>query len=212
MKSVEIWDEDFIKKAKEDKILQQVREWVQEEVKVEDPMKLGPSARRYYNKLSRLSINDQGLLCIAYYNKKAKKARKLVCVPEDLKVKVMEVHHELGGGHLAGEKTMNRILQKFYFPNIKEEVMLFCKTCSKCIKTNLYYGKGESTPLKPIIYKYPGLCVSMAVVMIVRGGQESKVLTIQDKFSKWVGFYVIKDEKAKTLAKTFLDKRRGSRS
>jgi hypothetical protein len=206
VKSAEVWDEEFLNKAKEDKVLNQVKIWVKEANKVEDPMKLGPALRRYHNKLSRLSINEQGLLCLTYYNKKAKKARKLICVPEDLKEKVMQVHHDLGGGHLAGEKTMNRILQKFYFPNIKEEVTLFCKTCSKCLKINVYYGKRESVPLKPIIYKYPGLCVSMDVVMVVRGGQASKVLTVVDKFTKWVGFFVIRDEKAKTIARTFLDK------
>ena len=204
--SVEIRDKDFLKEAEEDRTFGRVREWVSKGVKVEDPMKLGPALRRYHNKLSRLSINQQGLLCLVYFNNKAKNARNLVCVPEKLIQEVIRVHHELAGGHLAGEKTMNRILQKFYFPNMKEEVSLFCKTCSECLRTNVYYGKKEGIPLRPIIYKYPGLCVAMDVVMVTRGGIDSKILTITDKFTKWVVFCLIRDETAKSIAKAFLDK------
>ena len=60
--------------------------------------------------------------------------------------------------------------------------------------------------LKPVVYKYPGLCVAMDVVMVKKGGLESKVLTITDKFTKWVGFFPIRDEKAKTIARIFVDK------
>ena len=116
------------------------------------------------------------------------------------------MYHEVASGHLAADKTESKILQKFYFPNMQEQVRLFCKTCSQCFKTNIYYKKEEKTMLKPVVYKYPGLCVAMDVVMVKKGGLESKVLTITDKFTKWVGFFPIRDEKAKTIARIFVDK------
>ena len=42
--------------------------------------------------------------------------------------------------------------------------------------------------------------------MVKKGGKESNVLTITDKFTEWVGFFPIRDEKAKTIARIFVDK------
>lgn len=42
--------------------------------------------------------------------------------------------------------------------------------------------------------------------MVKKGGLKSKVLTITDKFTKWVRFFPIRDEKAKTIARIFVDK------
>ena len=143
---------------------------------------------------------------MTYYNNQMKVAKRLVCVPESLIEPLMRVYHEVASGHLAADKTESKILQKFYFPNMQEQLRLFCKTCSQCFKTNIYYKMGEKTMLKPVVYKYPGLCVAMDVVMVKKGGLESKVLTITDKFTKWVGFFPIRDEKAKTIARIFVDK------
>ena len=60
--------------------------------------------------------------------------------------------------------------------------------------------------LKPVVYKYPGLGVAMDVVMVKKGGKENKVPTFTDKFTKWVGFFPIRGEKAKTIARIFVDK------
>ena len=142
---------------------------MRKDTKVEDPMELEPELRRYHHKLERLSINEQGLLCMTYYNNQMKVAKRLVCVPESLIEPLMRVYHEVASGHLAADKTESKILQKFYFPNMQEQVRLFCKTCSQCFKTNIYYKKGEKTMLKPVVYKYPGLCVAMDVVMVKKG-------------------------------------------
>ena len=42
--------------------------------------------------------------------------------------------------------------------------------------------------------------------MVKKGGLKSKVLTITDKFTKWVRFFPIRDEKAKTIARICVDK------
>lgn len=200
-------DKAFLKAVEKDPDFKTVRKWVSEGKGVEDPMKLEIGLRRYHNKLSRLIVNEQGLLCVKWFNKRVKLARRLVCVPESKVDEVITVCHELGGGHLGEEKTVERILRQFYFPDLRGRVRMFCKTCSQCYKTNLYYGKQEKTKLKPVVYKYPGLCVAMDVVMVAKPGRgESKVLTITDKFTKWVGFFPIKNEQATTLARVFLNK------
>ena len=201
-----LMDEKFIMTCQGDKVLSKVKEWVSSKQRVKEPMKLEISLRRYHNKLDRLILNEEGLVCMLYYHPQKRKSVKLVCVPEELIEEVMRVHHEVVSGHLAAEKTMSSILQTFYFPNMQEQVRLYCKTCSQCFKTNLAYKKAESTKLKPVMYNYPGICVAMDVVMVQKGKKDSKILTVTDKFTKWCGFYPIRDEKANTIALTFLEK------
>ena len=203
--AVHIGNEKYLKLIKTDKLLNKVKKWVTGEEKIGDPAMLGYQERQYANKLDLLHINDQGLLCRKYFSKKLKTARYLISVPGCAIRKVIEFYHEKAGCHLAADKTRDRILQKFYFPNYFEEIKLFCRTCSPCFKVNLKYHKRESAKLKPFIYKYPGLCVAMDVVGIKKGTKEIKVLTLVDRFTKWVNFSLIKDEKAETIARALMN-------
>ena len=60
--------------------------------------------------------------------------------------------------------------------------------------------------MKPYIYKYPNMVVNMDVVQIARRGRYNKVLTIVDRFTKYVVFAPILDERAPTLARVFFEK------
>eukprot|EP00116_Pleurobrachia_bachei_P000433 sb/3460695/ len=200
-----IGDEEFLHESKEDPTFKTVRRWIREEDKVKDPNMLAPQERQYYNKLSRLKIGEQETICIRYGSPGLKEFRWLICVPESQISKVIEASHTVAGAHQSTEKTESRIRQKFYFPNMQEEVRLFCKTCSDCFKTNQYYRKQPVPELKPYTYKYPGMCVNMDVVQVSKGGRYPKVLTMVDKFTKYVVFVPIANEKATTIAKAFLD-------
>ena len=36
------------------------------------------------------------------------------------------------GGHLGINKTHNKVSSRFYWHNIREDVMQYCKTCEQC--------------------------------------------------------------------------------
>ena len=203
-KSIVVKNQEFLRAAKDDPTFQVVNGWIDGSKKCEDPMRLEIRLRRYWNKLDLISVNEQGLLCRKYFENTTKSWRMLICVPEKLVQRIVTFYHEKVGCHLSSEKTRNRILQKFWFPNNVEEVDLICKTCSQCFRTNLLYKKKEHPPLKPFIYKYPGLSVGMDVVKVRKGNKESRILTIVDRFTKWVKFVVIKDETALTIAKALM--------
>ncbi|GFS06936.1 reverse transcriptase, partial [Elysia marginata] len=56
-----------------------------------------------------------------------------VVVPNDLRGSVMRLAHEsILSGHLAAKKTTERILSNFFWPNIWDDVVRFCRSCDQC--------------------------------------------------------------------------------
>ena len=74
-----------------------------------------------------------------------------VVVPKQLRGEVLWLAHEgLLAGHLGINKTQQRILQHFYWPGLKTDVVTFCKSCLVCQMT----GKPNQTPqVAPLVPK-----------------------------------------------------------
>ena len=56
-----------------------------------------------------------------------------VLVPAQLRPKIISLAHDaVLAGHLGTTKTINRILQHFYWPGLQSDVRIFCRSCSTC--------------------------------------------------------------------------------
>ena len=62
---------------------------------------------------------------------------KQILVPKKLRRKVMEIAHDsIFGGHMGVKKTEDRILSKFYWPGMHQDVASsYCRSCDVCQKT-----------------------------------------------------------------------------
>ena len=73
-----------------------------------------------------------------------------VVVPIQLRTEVMKMAHEPPtAGHLGVNKTKQRILASFYWPNIFKDVAEFCKTCHIC-QVHRVERPQPKAPLQPI--------------------------------------------------------------
>ena len=74
-----------------------------------------------------------------------------VVVPIQLRTEVMKMAHEPPtAGHLGVNKTKQRILASFYYPNIFKDVAEFCKTCHICQVRRVERPQPKA-PLQPIL-------------------------------------------------------------
>ena len=78
-----------------------------------------------------------------------------VVIPKAYRREILSIAHETSlAGHLGVNKTYQKILNHFYWPNLKKDVAEFCKSCHTCqIVANLIrqYQKlhfSQSQPLK----------------------------------------------------------------
>ena len=56
-------------------------------------------------------------------------------LPRVYRKKVLEVAHDIPmAGHLGKKKTLNRILQRFFWPGITTDVKQYCRACAPCQK------------------------------------------------------------------------------
>lgn len=59
-------------------------------------------------------------------------------VPEKKVEQVLRFRHDIPtSGHLGVEKTLERIQQAFYWPNMTESVRLYCRQCDRCVSRKL---------------------------------------------------------------------------
>ena len=68
-------------------------------------------------------------------------------VPAKLRGDVLKIAHDgIMSGHLGIRKTTDRILNEFFWPTIRKDVKVYCKTCDICQKT-VPKGKVSRLPL-----------------------------------------------------------------
>ena len=66
-----------------------------------------------------------------------------VVVPTQIRGEILRLAHEGPlAGHLGINKTQQKILQHFYWPGLRTDVVQFCKTCHVC----QIAGKPNQTP------------------------------------------------------------------
>ena len=68
-------------------------------------------------------------------------------IPSKLRVEVLKIAHDgIMAGHLGIRKTIDRILNDFFWPQVRKDVQQYCKTCDICQKT-VPKGKVSHLPL-----------------------------------------------------------------
>ena len=74
---------------------------------------------------------------------------KQLCIPKQYTGKVLTTAHDnVYSGHLAENKTFERIKRLFFWPGMREDVKRHCNICHICQKKNI--KNPQKVPLKPI--------------------------------------------------------------
>ena len=93
-----------------------------------------------HDRIYRETLDEQGLIQYQYL------------VPEvDRQLLLQQYHDSVFSGHLAFERTRNRISTKYYWPKYLHDIKIYCEQCVKCQQNkiaNKYY-KGPLNPLRP---------------------------------------------------------------
>ena len=129
-------------------------------------------------------------------------------LPEDLKLIVMKaLHNDPMAGHLAFQKTYDRICEKFFWPEMRAEIKQYCAACHECAlgKTSPHLKKA---PLQPItVPNEPFERVSMDIVGPIKQTKNGNqyILVLIDNLTKWPEAFAMPDQTALTVAKIFVE-------
>nr|XP_014426932.1 protein NYNRIN-like [Pelodiscus sinensis] len=137
---LDVEEGDFLTQQREDPTLRAAWEQVRTtgETPGEDPPKQ-PDGPRFEVRDDRLYRVSPGEL--------PGEERWQLLVPRPYRWKVLELAHEHPwAGHLGTEKTQQKVLQRFYWPGVYQEIKNFCSSCPQCQRTS-----GTQVPPAPLV-------------------------------------------------------------
>ena len=75
-----------------------------------------------------------------------------VVLPREYRQMVLHLAHTIpAAGHLGRKKTAQRVLRRFYWPNLRRDVADYCRSCQECQKSSRQRPKRVPQVLPPVI-------------------------------------------------------------
>ena len=165
-----------------------------------------PEIRHYWNIWESLEINE-GLLIKRFYKRDGSGSYHQLLVPKMLRCEVMrQMHNTLLSGHLGRKKTKERISQRFYWYEMREDIhnwVLKCDTCS----SNKAPSKTPRAALGslPVGAPLDRMATDILGPLPITPRGNRYILVVTDHFSKWVEIFPVPDQTAETTARVILN-------
>lgn len=156
---------------------------------------------------TRGSHSDYFLKHDILYKYSHKVNKDLLVIADSMKDLVFEMcHNDMGGGHLGFKKTWPKIRDRFYWKNMYNDTDDYLKRCVACAKRKT--PACTRTHLNPINeasmpFDMMGVDILGPLKKTINGNQYCLVFT--DYLTRWPEVFPMKNMKAETIAKIFVD-------
>ena len=123
-------------------------------------------------------------------------------------IRVLMFYHLHGtkcSGHLGEGRMLPRVQSRFYWPGYQNDIKTWCSECQTCQQRKSGMGKARS-PMTHVPATFPMERVHMDVLTVKPASHygNTHILVVTDSFTRWTEAYPIPDQKAKTVAWTFV--------
>ena len=167
---------------------------------------LGPAARYYWSIWDSLSMND-GCAYRHFYRKDGTGSHLQFLVPRTLKDEILyQMHNTVISGHLGRKKTLEKLLQRFYWYAVRDDVYMWIMRCDICAANK----RPHRTPRAPLGKMQVGAPFDRLstdylgpLPLTPRGNRY--ILLATCNFTKWVEIIAVPDQSAVTCANKLLN-------
>ena len=172
----------------------------------QDMVTCSPATRHYWILWDSLDVKDD-LLVKKFIKRDGSGEYFQFIVPLSMRKEVLyQMHNSLMSGHLGCKKTKEKILQRFYWYSLKEEVALHIQKCDTCA-ADKHPAKVPRAPLGSLRVGAPGDCVAtdyMGPLPVTDRGHRY-ILLFTDHFTKNVEVIPVGDMTAEVCAQKLLN-------
>ena len=167
-----------------------------------------PSIKSFPNATCELMFRQYEYLFVlngVLYRQGANENKQFL-LPKSITSKIIElVHGTSMGGHLGTKKCLGKITQRFFYPNLKDEVIKFIKCCDAC-QRNKITQPVRRAELKPLTSSYPNqiVTIDLAGPMPITSKKNVFILVMVDAFTKFVRAIPLPDNKSQTVAEAII--------
>src|SRR5215216_5852692 len=163
------------------------------------PFNLDDSQQIKLQKISTQYLMKNNLL-----HKRTRDGDKRVILPEQVEIILYNLHKDMTGAHLGGDATFEKAKERYYWPQMYEDVRKYIQQCDNCQKRG---SSKRKELLQPIKVKAPFHRVGIDIkVPLPRTSQGNRyIIVAMDYFTKWPEAKPIPDIKSETVAKFIFD-------
>ena len=165
-----------------------------------------PKARPKISCLSDFILNDAKVLCVVDHTKKVILLKPVI--PNSLIPMVLSfIHDSVWAGHPSPRKTRDSAIDKFYWPTMINDSLIYAKSCIPCQKffeITRYFP--DNIGSNKIIPTFPNEALSIDIMYMQPAYNGDKyILSIMDMFSRFSIFYPLRNMYADTISNKIAD-------
>ncbi|CAG2192921.1 unnamed protein product [Mytilus edulis] len=167
----------------------------------------GTSAlKTLWGQWDRLEMHE-GVLYRRFETNIGQTARKQMIVPKSRTQELLHYFHDVpSAAHLGVDKTLEKLKNGFYWPNMKEYVQAYCRSFDSCFARK---PKKESTesPLGTYVSEEPMERVALDIFgpLPLTKRNNKYILVISDLFTKWTEAIALPNQESSTICTAFID-------
>ena len=198
------WTKESMKNAQRaDSVISTVIYWVEQGSKPEwkDVSHLGKEVKSYLASWKNLTIED-GVLYRKCIENDSNESKHQLVIPVVYKQKLLFHYHDVKtGGHLGFSKMYSKIQAKYFWSEMKEDIILYVKTCLACQKKKSP-PKSYCAPLQKYVVGvgFERIALDIMGPLIESNEGYTHILVVSDYFTRWVEAYPLKTEKSEEIA------------
>ena len=167
---------------------------------------MSPASRHYWIIWDTLILQDS-LLCKKFIKKDGTGEYIQFIMPTAMKKEVLhQMHDSVLSGHLGCKKTKAKIIQRFYWYSLRDDIKLHIQKCDVCA-ADKKPTKVPKAPLGHLNAGAPGDCVATDYLgpLPVTGRGNRYILLLTDHFTKYVEIIPVPDMTAEICAQKILN-------
>ena len=130
--------------------------------------------------------------------------KKVIYLPDVMKQKVLKVFHDAPeAGHMGIRKTINRIVNRVYWPQMRTDIKNYVKSCHVCqtVKYDNVKPAGPMGKTDPAEDVFHTVFIDFVGPLPRSKSGNQHLLVLQDELSKWVELFPMRTATAKNVAK-----------